>query len=206
MADLNALLGANAEILAELDQRAAKVDEREDRARAIIRDCAAERREIEAERATIEAANQLYRRKFSLNRIADDADDATPLAAGDPIEVPFKPQQRIRIGDQRYRIMARMRQWNRPVDLHEIVSGTGLSARRVRDQLRADVTDGFMAESDHGFSLTIPGAQLLMKFEQHRRAKNEPLPSLDGPVADDDGNSESAEFSDEGDVLAEHLP
>lgn len=181
--DLQKLLEANEFLRADIAQRLERVDEREARARAVLGDCEAERRELGSELAIIDEADRLYRRRFLP---ASDQSGEAKSAKTEDIEAVGR-QHRARIGPQRYRILVALRKSRTALALGMIVLQTGLSYKRVRDQLRADLTDGFIAEQGGTFTLLQAGETLLERYESYKRAKGEPLPSLDEPISEDDG-------------------
>jgi hypothetical protein len=192
--DLNLLLDAHRLAMSDLDQRSAQVDRQEDKARRLIEDCAAQRQEIERDRATLLAAEQIYRRRFI-------PDDEAPLrfasAAGRPpaeVDGDQRPKTRARVGPQRYRMLTFLRhRLAQPASPVEISAATGLTQTRVRKQMRSDVADGFVEEIDDLFHINPSGLALLDRFEAYKRSKGEPLPPLDGPISDDEDETDDRE-------------
>ena len=89
---------------------------------------------------------------------------------------------RARIGPQRYAILSTMRE-SIPLTIEALVGLTGLSEKRIRDQLRVDVPNGVvrqLPEQDGRgppqFELNVVGNDLLMRFEAYRLAKGKPFP------------------------------
>jgi hypothetical protein len=91
-------------------------------------------------------------------------------------------QKRARVGPQRYFILTSLRAVG-PLSLGEIIKQTHLQERRVRDQLRSDINDGVVDEVavglTHKFRLSKAGGELLMRFEEYRKATGKGLPTLD---------------------------
>lgn len=191
--DLEGLLEANRVLLSDIDQRAAKLDERESRAHSILRECAAARQEIEQDRATVLAIDRLYRLRF----VPDGSRDFQPLSA-EPLNVASgpdhsenRPKGRARIGPQRYRMLAFLERESRSLhgfSLSQVADATGLGQRRVRDQMRSDSLDGVVQEQDGHFRITPQGIDLLERFRAYKESKGELLPSLDGPISDDEAS------------------
>jgi hypothetical protein len=184
------LLEANRLILADLDRRVASVDEREAKARSVLDDCAAERRQLEVERDAILTADRLYRRRFIPDDTAPETSVTSVGLGATSASALVKP--RARIGPQRYRILAHLRLWNKAVVVEEIAAATGLSIKRIHDQLRVDMPNGIIGEVEGRYCLKCAGWDLLERFEHYKRSKGEPLPLLHGPIDDDEGDTEGA--------------
>src|SRR6185312_8707446 len=71
---------------------------------------------------------------------------------------------RARFGSQRYRINASIRALGR-LSAIEVASRTGLSPRRVKDQLSKDVRLGILGATERGYDLTSLGRELIERFE-----------------------------------------
>ena len=173
---LDVLLGANRLLLAELDQRAAKVNERENWARATLSECEGEREQIDQERAAVLVTDRLYRLRF--------------VQSAESPEVDYRPKTRARIGPQRYRMLSFLKSqstsntWSSQA---EVAMVTGLGQKRVRDQMRADSADGIVLEKNETYLLSAHGLNLLERYQRYKEARGEPLPPLEGPIGDEEG-------------------
>lgn len=197
--NLDTLLAANRALMADLDRQDAAIAERETKARAILDDCTAERRRVQEDRDALLRAEKLYRRKF----VPDDDAPATILPASGLPNGASHPKPRARLGPQRYRIFAFLRFHELPESIELIADATDLSIKRVKDQLRSDVAEGFIRANPAGpagflglsennkYGLTRAGLDLLDRFEAYKRSKGEPLPPVTGPINEDaEGDSE----------------
>ena len=75
---------------------------------------------------------------------------------------------------------------------------TRLSIKRVRDQLRSDVSDGFIVEAHGVYGSRASGLALMDKYETYKRSKGEPLPSLDDPPGEDDVDDPDVDQASDG--------
>lgn len=106
--------------------------------------------------------------------------------------------QRARVGPQRYLILTSLRA-GAAMTLGEIIKATGLSERRIRDQLRSDIGVGVIDEVvvgiAHKYRLSKAGGELLRRFEQYRRSMNRPLPTMEDAKSEDARQSSANIFS-----------
>lgn len=184
MIQIDEIAATNREVLADLDKRESSIAFREAKARAILDACANERKIIDAERSAISTAEAIYRRLLC----------APPRV--EPLDA-SEPQSRARVGTQRYLMLGALRAGGR-LSTDALMNATNLSARRIRDQMRADTADGFVALEEELYVLTDKGNDLLNRFEAYKRNKGEPLPSLDGPIADDEREGDIPNHTTEG--------
>ena len=198
MVDLRVLLEANEFLRAENRRRQELVGVREAKARAHLADCESERREWAAEMETIEAADQLYRRRIAPQLPSGDDEDQPRLAVAPQLEAPIRQQARARIGPQRYFILSCLRGSHQFVPVEAIADQTRLSIKRVRDQLRSDVSDGFIVEAHGVYGIRASGLALMDKYETYKRSKGEPLPSLDDPPGEDDVDDPDVDQASDG--------
>lgn len=196
--DLEKLLTLHQGVRAGLDREESEVAGEEGRAHLLLQDCAVRRSKIGAKRRTLDEAEALYRQYFGAPIPTE------PL----PINLPRfeerrvdseqeKPKPRARIGPQRYRMLHLLRS-HPGVALSEgtIATRTDLSAKRVRDQMRGDVSDGIAVRiAEDRYAITSAGLDLLDRFESYKREKGQSLPSLTGPIGDGDDDDPVAEES-----------
>lgn len=190
MINLDLLLRANAVLLADLDHQLEVIAEREAKAARILEECATGRQQVERERQALAAVSSMYRARFVPD---DDAPEQPPLEelrrqmGPIPGMLPVRSLRRARIGKQRYRMLAFLREHPDTMSsIGEIATGTDLSHRRVRDQMRSDVFETVVIERDDCYQITPSGLQHLNRFESYKRQKGQPLPPLNGPISDED--------------------
>jgi hypothetical protein len=92
---------------------------------------------------------------------------------------PRPVQTRLRIGDQRYRMLQTVRASGSITD-SEVAAKTGYGIRRVKEQLQADVRIGVLTDTEGRYSLTQSGASLMDQFEKSRLEKGKSLPTVVG--------------------------
>jgi len=201
MIDLDGLLEANKLLMSDLDTRAAAVSERDAKARRMLELCENERRQIEIERNALLAVEKMYRRKFVPDPEGypqpslQDAQRAMGPLAGNAMP---RAAKRARVGPQRYRMLVYLR--SHPDEWHSIVGiaqATNLGVKRVRDQMKSDTREGIVFDRDEFYQLTPDGLAHLTRFEAYKREKGEPLPSLDGPVPEEDEYDEDIQAFDQ---------
>ena len=115
-----------------------------------------------------------------------EADPANQRDEGlilDEVDPDRKPKARL--GDQHY-LMLHALQNSGSMSLEQIARTTRLSARRVKDQMVADIGNGFVKTEAGQFSITPKGSDLLARFQELRRSKGMPLPSVEGLHGEDD--------------------
>ena len=139
---------------------------REDRARKALQAVSLERERLEAERAALRLAEQIYRRTLGLDQ------DSGPAAT-----VTSEGRIRARVGPQRYLMLAALRAAAEPLKLPEIAEASKLGLKRVKDQLAADEQLGVVRSDWDAYAITDVGADLLSRFEAYKRLKGEGLPS-----------------------------
>jgi len=103
-----------------------------------------------------------------------------------PSWVTNRSKTRARIGPQRFFILTDIRE-NGPTGIEKISERTGLSLKRVKDQVRSDINEGMLDEvpvfTDQpagGASmlrLSNAGGDLLRRFIEYRNANNQALPT-----------------------------
>jgi hypothetical protein len=198
----SAALELHRQILAELDKSDADNERREKDAHEVIDECAQTRKANAAKRHVLLEATRIYQ-EFS------GALPGAPL----PLDLPKRaPREvvaesplnssrppRARIGPQRYRIFHVLRQQHPiPVSEENISLRTGLTTKRVRDQMRGDVPDGMVRVAASGeYVITDAGLALMARFEAYKQNKGQPLPSLVGPIGDDDGEDADQQLEPE---------
>ena len=201
MSSLDALLSIHQEVVTALDARVEEVKRREDVARSVLVECQSERRQLEEERSQLVRAEMIYRRQLGgdTHLAPPDTNQARPrFVIEDGIPLP-QPRSRARIGPQRFRMLSILRELGGSTSIEEIASLTDLSHRRVRDQMNSDAQAGNIIEQPPGrFALSNEGADLLARFIAYKVARNEALPSLNGPLP----NSEQHELDGEEETAA----
>jgi len=202
--DLEIALQVNHRVRAELDKRQAVIDVREASARSELAECAKAREVINHERAALDEAEQVIVRHLGdhapvsrqpLPLIAQPETDQPPSeassrsSAADDAGLPaaIVGQKRNRIGLQRYLILALLRYLSGAGYAWCAQSGiaklTGLSVKRVRDQIRDDLEDGVVGQSepeagrDEMFCIMPLGIDLLNRWEEYRKSKGLPVPA-----------------------------
>lgn len=203
--DLDQLLLVNAQVREQMAVREARLREREGELRASLDECEAALSKLASERAALDTVEQIYRGHFSggsgqrgLN-ISTPAHPAAPMSAKED----QSGQLRARIGPQRYLMFEGMDVFG-SLSIEKMAQITKLSAKRIKDQMNSDVTNGFVAEAEGEYSLTARGQELLEKFVNYKKSRGEQLPTADSapPLSDDDdaaaasisGEAEGAEF------------
>jgi hypothetical protein len=209
--DAEAIEALNKGLLAELDMALSRVKEREAHANHILLACASERASIEEKRKTIQQVTDLQLSYLARalppppplppiptrppeHTAAAPAQDATPRPG------PFPPppnaemarsKMRARIGPQRYLILIDIQEHG-PTTVEEVSERTGLTLKRVKDQVRSDISDGVLDEVSQSTNFTWgnssnsivsmlrlsnAGGDLLSRFVEYRAANNQALPT-----------------------------
>jgi hypothetical protein len=215
--DADAIEALNDGLLAELDRAIAAIKGREAEAHRALSVCAAERLAIEDRRKTILQVKALQ--LAYLNRavgsalpppppppppVAPPVDSGGPAKSLPPPPVPPPPSDhrtktRARIGPQRYFILTDIHR-NGPTTIEKINERTGLSLKRIKDQVRSDINDGVldevMTDTDQPggvpmLRLSKAGGDLLHRFIEYRKANNLALPTREEAL----GQQEEGIFS-----------
>jgi hypothetical protein len=192
-ANLEDLIAANQRLLDTLVEQDVVVATREQRARRVVEFCEVERRTIERDRTTLMNADIIYRRCLAAGAPDSDADGQSLPATERGDDGEGRTKSRARVGAQRYRMLCALRAG--PLALDELVDASGLSAKRVKHQMTADVAARFVIGEGGGYSLSPEGDDLLQRFEKYKRDRGEVLPSLTEPIAEDDSADDSGEES-----------
>jgi molybdenum-dependent DNA-binding transcriptional regulator ModE len=109
----------------------------------------------------------------------------TVVGAGEITSLPTDIiQTRLRIGDQRYRILCAVRSTG-SVSSDHVAQQTGYGSRRVKEQLQADARLGVLIETNGLYRLTNEGERLMRRFEDSRRSMGKSLPIVDGGSHDE---------------------
>jgi hypothetical protein len=132
------------------------------------------RQTLEQRRWALDETERAYR------DVESDLAPATSvmLDRGSPSDANRERKLRARVGPQRYLILEALRDLG-PMSIDETVSITGLSLKRVKDQVNADVPLGVIAREGTTISITDDGRDLMARFEDYKKSKGEPLPSRD---------------------------
>jgi hypothetical protein len=185
-AQLRLLEELDRQITADFDRQEATEKERERQAQAVVDECASRLWEIADKRRAHTEAAQIYRAYLAAPIPTEPLPLNLPVAPVSAATEPEKAKPRARIGHQRYRILHLLRKQEAAVLESAIAHHTGLPAKRVRDQLRSDASDGIVAEVIEGhYCITDDGLDLMARFEAYKQNKGQPLPSLQGPINDD---------------------
>jgi len=199
-ADLSHALEANREVLASLDREEAVLDAEDAVLKERQKAISVRRYEIHERRQVLQLAATFYREYLGAPIPTDPLPlpvppDTTCVSTAETESAPpthlVSRKSRARIGPQRYRMLALLRSESRPLDEADIASRTGLGIKRVRDQIRADLPDRIIAISEGlfggvaGYEITPDGLDLMARFEAYKKAKGQPLPSLEGPIGED---------------------
>ena len=157
----------------------------------------ARRQMIASERAALEQTQLLFERIVAapLPSVPPHDELTTALSAmtlgADPQSKERRPP-RARIGAQRYRVLHTLRTLG-PTERLMLAELTGFDRRRVSDVVSSDIGLGFMSEEEGIITLTAAGTDLLERFENSRRSRGIPLPSLVGPIKEEDEQEEADE-------------
>lgn len=206
---LDLIVALNARVRSDLDEVEQDITAREVEAARMLAECADERKRVERKREHLNETETLYRAHFegtagltsSQARELETLDRAIgikPESAGGEEQDGKKTAPKARIGDQRYAMFHVMRTISEPVLLVNIENITGLSTRRIKEQMAEDTAAGFVKTyaDGHAFTLTPEGHALMIRFEQSRRARGLPLPALvkgaPDDVADEEGSAEGS--------------
>lgn len=193
----------NRKVLDGLDAREAQMVAREADARRILEACEAERSHIKKLRDSVLETENLQLTALQNGSLSGDALYGPPaprlrseeILPAEANEVGPSRKRRARVGPQRYLMLVALREGG-DLSFDEIEKWTGLPAKRVREQIKLDVEQNVVEEvdgEDHRipeFALSEIGLDLLTRYEEYKRRKGEPLPTL----ADvrDDGSDEGA--------------
>ena len=210
MSDIASLRDLHRQLIEKLDQRLTQVATREADLKRALEACAAERREIDRERHVLVQAAEIYDREFNEGVPTKPLFEQMPPVEPPPAAAPEEAIRplRARIGPQRYRMFHTMRENDRPISSDDLAALTGLSKRRVKDQMLEDHAAGVVSSVPYPngpvrYLLTPVGLDLLERFERYKKARGESLPAVSGPFLDDEeednherDNSDISEIKD----------
>ena len=158
-----------------LQERIRVLAGREERARRALDAVSDERAKLEAERAALLIAEQIYRRTLGI-----EPEDAPTTAVQTEIRI------RARVGPQRYLMLSTLRNSHRPMSFSDIADSTKLGVKRIKDQLVADEQLGVVKSDWDAYSITDTGLGLLSRFEAYKQIKGEDLPTVGNVPYDQD--------------------
>lgn len=197
------LRGLHQLMLSDLDEQESRALARETEGKRMMEEAQVEVGEIRARRAILmesqrlelEAVAILKRKGVREEELAvSDLDISLP--AESTAETKFSDQDsqtpdrkpRARIGPQRYLMLSALRALEvlSPMEMETL---TSLGAKRIKDQIRADLIAGIIEETtaEDGtskFKLTADGLDLLDRFERYKTQKGEPLPAATDALSD----------------------
>lgn len=157
----------------------------------------ARRQMIASQRAALEQTRLLFERIVAapLPSVPPHDELTTILSdmtlGADPQSKERRPP-RARIGAQRYRVLHTLRTLG-ATDRLMLAELTGIDRRRVSDVVSSDIGLGLMAEEGGIIALTATGTDLLERYEHSRRSRGLPLPSLDGPIKEEEDEPEESD-------------
>lgn len=219
--DAQAIEALTAGLIADLDKEVAAIDARVAEANRVLRDCATERVAIESKRNTILQVHAMQIAYLSRHDVSNSQVPPCPVPppAQEAINAPRRPgpgpmpsflltaaenaaksKPRARIGPQRYFILTDIHE-NGPTTIEAVSERTGLTLKRVKDQVRSDLVEGILDEvmtytdqPEGGtpmLRLSNAGGDLLRRFVEYRRATNQALPTREEAL----GQQEEGVFS-----------
>jgi hypothetical protein len=205
----------HARLRKDLDIAEANVSEEEERLLTAIAKCATDRATIQQKREALAQIEAMYRPLFENSDFLSPSqaaemralDRLVGLSAPNVVSVSEqipakKPQTKARIGDQRYRMFVCLSGSKEYTDMQVLSVITGVTERRVRDQMAEDTANGFVQTAPEGekYLLTEQGEDLLARFIASRTARGIPLPSNVAPPTDDDASQGADDDTDQGDM------
>ncbi|MBL6458878.1 hypothetical protein JMJ55_26470 [Belnapia sp. T6] len=195
-AGLVPLLGVHEALIRRREDRLTEIAALQEKAEAVIARCNAEREKLRVELEALFATVSLIQadlRSLDEGRplFSDQADENLIVDDG---EISQKPKARL--GDQHYLMLCAL-QNAESVSLEQVVRATRLSARRVKEQMVADVGNGVVKNDNGLLSITPKGIDLLTRFQQLKRSQGVPLPTLDSLENEGDRDEAEPETQDE---------
>ncbi|MCJ2121169.1 hypothetical protein [Methylobacterium sp. J-077] len=187
----------NRKVLDGLDARETQIVAREAEARKILEACEAERSRIKKQRDGVLETENLQLTVLQDGTLGGSKLYGPPIPqlrseeilASESSDGGPSRKRRARVGPQRYLMLVALREGG-DLSHDEIEKWTGLPAKRVREQIKLDVEQNVVEEVEGDdpripeFALSDIGLDLLNRYEEYKRRKSEPLPTL-ADVRDD---------------------
>jgi predicted transcriptional regulator len=203
-ADFRSALEAHAELRAKINGRRETLATRAAELFSAYTQTQEEHRQLGFKLESLAEVERMLREECGLS--ADSPNTAEPIDQQpvddqNPRHDEFEAPKRVkaRVGPQRYFILCSLREHG-ALTHERILEGTGLSARRVKEQIASDVELGFVEEEADGFRLTPQGHDLLSRFEASRRARGVPLPTQADILREEAGEEDGLGETDDRDV------
>ena len=187
--DMEILRELNRQLDAKLSARILELYKMETDAKSVVVQCATERAILEKKRSQLDGVESIYR------DILADPDDASVEAPVPKVahvaadDGKRETKTRARVGAQRYAMLDCLRTMG-PLTGDNIALITGLPQRRVGDQMAADLALSNVEKIDACFHITENGRDLMKRFEDSRRERGLPLPSIDPARVDKDDEAD----------------
>ena len=187
MEALTILSGAYAQVRDELDRVAADLRSRENSLVEALEACRVEHRIIEQRRLGLYELEKSTQELFKADPITTPSDLKDEVNASEEV-AGGQSKLKARIGDQRYLLFAFLETHyvdGSYFDLASLVYATGLTPKRVKDQMVADVRLATIEEKRGGYRLTAKGIDLLERFKIYKQERGQPLPSKETALNDE---------------------